>query len=441
MKKYLISSFFVLAASLPFTSSAATFTGCPAISHSLSQGMRDAQTAGDVTVLQTFLQKKGYLNSAPTGYFGALTAKAVQKFQSDNSLPTSGYFGTLSRQKFAAAGCTSSQSSSVDTGVSSSIATSSSQTQTTTYQFIPSPVFQPLSTVVISSISNSSMANDGKSVITLSGSGFASTSMIYLGGLNGTKIQPTGVSADGSSLTFVVPNTVGPFQYSLSVSNNGTVLSNALYISVTVPAFSKYTISTTSVPPARVGQNYYVSIYAAGFTNNFTWTIPTGSLPPGVSFDSGSNGYLPPLTLSGIPQTAGTYTFTVQATDSSGNIASLPVTIVVAPDTSTSLVPTIYALSTATGATTTQVIITGSRFDGKNYVLFNGRVAAGPIPSTDGKTVSFSVPDRTTSACNLFTTGGACSNNVLILTPAVYALSVENINGTSNIFNFTFTSN
>lgn len=75
------------------SASAATFT------RSLTVGSRGA----DVTALQTWLNAKGYLAVAPTGYFGGLTKAAVAAFQAANGVtPAVGYFGPLTQAKLAA---------------------------------------------------------------------------------------------------------------------------------------------------------------------------------------------------------------------------------------------------------------------------------------------------------------------------------------------------
>lgn len=55
---------------------------------------------GDKVVeLQEFLIEKGFLNSEPTGNFYSLTLKAVKAFQTAYNLPSTGYFGIMSRTK------------------------------------------------------------------------------------------------------------------------------------------------------------------------------------------------------------------------------------------------------------------------------------------------------------------------------------------------------
>jgi peptidoglycan hydrolase-like protein with peptidoglycan-binding domain len=51
----------------------------------------------DVMALQILLGKLGYLSAAPTGYFGAMTKAALQKFQTANNIAAVGYAGPATR--------------------------------------------------------------------------------------------------------------------------------------------------------------------------------------------------------------------------------------------------------------------------------------------------------------------------------------------------------
>ena len=56
----------------------------------------------DVINLQNFLIQKGYFKSSvgATGYFGLITKSALINWQKDNGIPSTGYFGPISRQKY-----------------------------------------------------------------------------------------------------------------------------------------------------------------------------------------------------------------------------------------------------------------------------------------------------------------------------------------------------
>ena len=83
------------------------------------------------------------------------------------------------------------------------------------------------------------------------------------------------------------------------------------------------TISSGSLPNGATGGAYSATLSASGGVTPVTWS-ETGALPPGLSLD-------PSGTLTGTPVTAGTYSFTVAAVDSSypALTTSLPVSIVV----------------------------------------------------------------------------------------------------------------
>lgn len=60
------------------------------LTRTLSLGSTDAKTGGEVTKLQQFLISQGLMKGSATGYFGALTQAAVQKFQSQKDIVSSG---------------------------------------------------------------------------------------------------------------------------------------------------------------------------------------------------------------------------------------------------------------------------------------------------------------------------------------------------------------
>jgi len=76
---------------------AASTTGCPALSRTLSLGSK----GNDVTALQQYLIRIGVLNSAPSGYFGKLTQKAVMQWQSASNISATGSVGPKTRAALA----------------------------------------------------------------------------------------------------------------------------------------------------------------------------------------------------------------------------------------------------------------------------------------------------------------------------------------------------
>jgi hypothetical protein len=83
-------------------------------------------------------------------------------------------------------------------------------------------------------------------------------------------------------------------------------------------------ITTTELPPAELNTPYMATLEAIGGTPPYTWSIASGSLPPGLSLSSDG-------TVSGTPTATGTFTFSLEVVDSLGASAqvtqSLDVTV------------------------------------------------------------------------------------------------------------------
>jgi len=119
------------------------------------------------------------------------------------------------------------------------------------------------------------------------------------------------------------PTQAGSFPFTAQVMDTGAPQHTAtrdLVITV-VPPVAITTPSPTLVGGV-VGSPYTQSFSAAGGVPTYAWSS-TGTLPPGLTLSNTG-------TLSGMPTTPGTYSFTVTATDSIGLFATAPYTILVA---------------------------------------------------------------------------------------------------------------
>jgi hypothetical protein len=74
-------------------------------------------------------------------------------------------------------------------------------------------------------------------------------------------------------------------------------------------------VTTTSLPNAPLGVPYSQALQVTGGAAPYTWATLTGSLPTGLTLSAAG-------VISGTPTVAGTYTFTVKATDSGSNIGN-----------------------------------------------------------------------------------------------------------------------
>jgi hypothetical protein len=85
---------------------------------------------------------------------------------------------------------------------------------------------------------------------------------------------------------------------------------------LTQTIFPAIVLSPSSLPAGQVGTPYSQTITASGGTGTgFTFSVTGGSLPPGLTLTPGG-------LLSGTPTTAGPFTFTISATDSSAFVGS-----------------------------------------------------------------------------------------------------------------------
>lgn len=124
---------------------------------------------------------------------------------------------------------------------------------------------------------------------------------------------PSGLSIDSNGRISGIPNYALPYTFTLVAQDADNRQVSRQY-SITVDPDSALTIATTAISDGRVGTAFSANLSATGGTAAYTWSISTGSLPPGVTL-SGSQ-------LVGTPTTAGTYSYTIKVTDAAGRTAS-----------------------------------------------------------------------------------------------------------------------
>ena len=116
------------------------------------------------------------------------------------------------------------------------------------------------------------------------------------------------------------------------------------------PAPTPLAVSTTSLPSAAVGVAYSTSLVATGGTTPYTWSVASGSLPPGLTL--GGTG-----SITGTPTAPATWTFAAQVTDSQGQAASATYSIAVAPAATPVPTTPIYVSNNWSG-----YVLTGSTY-------------------------------------------------------------------------------
>jgi hypothetical protein len=139
---------------------------------------------------------------------------------------------------------------------------------------------------------------------------------------------PTGLSLSSTGTIAGTPSASGAYNFTVQLTDSAQVTASAAF---KLTIITGLTISTSSpLPIGEVSAAYSQTLAAAGGTSPYTWSVTGGALPPGLTL--AANG-----SLTGTPGTAGTYNFTVQATDSNRATATaqLAVTIVGAVGIST----------------------------------------------------------------------------------------------------------
>ncbi|MGI8782699.1 MAG: IPTL-CTERM sorting domain-containing protein [Acidobacteriota bacterium] len=141
-------------------------------------------------------------------------------------------------------------------------------------------------------------------------------------GSSATLGTASAVAGNILALTSITLNT-GASLSGRALARNGTVTLDTNNVAV-CPACSPITLSPGTLPAGTVGTAYSQPITASGGTAPYTFSVIAGSLPPGLTLAPGG-------LLSGTPTTAGSFTFTVRATDSAGCFGSQIYTIVINP--------------------------------------------------------------------------------------------------------------
>jgi hypothetical protein len=115
---------------------------------------------------------------------------------------------------------------------------------------------------------------------------------------------------------------------------------------------------------------------SGGPATGVTWSVITGTLPPGLAISNNSNST---GTISGTPTTAATYNFTVQASYLSGSTtitATQPLQIIVSL-TSTLTLPTPTTVSGSVGQTVSMQFTATGGTPAYTYTLLNGNLPPG----------------------------------------------------------------
>ena len=121
-----------------------------------------------------------------------------------------------------------------------------------------------------------------------------------------TPMAPPGITLSPSGLISGTPTSTGSYSFIATAADSAGHSFTATYSWVSTNALGLYI--STSPPSLGMGTGAQYAFAASGGSSTYTWSLLSGSLPPGMTF--GPDGYL-----RGAPTAVGLSTFTLRATD------------------------------------------------------------------------------------------------------------------------------
>ena len=215
-------------------------------------------------------------------------------------------------------------------------------------------------------------------------------------------VQSGDVLPDGITIHSVsgvidgVPTQRGTWTAVVQVTDSLARVTRSERLTFTIAA-APMVILDSVLPTGQYKTMYSAILHATGGTGSVTWSPDGGTPPTGLVIN-------PSGTISGVPESAGTFVFSVTATDTAGVSAHAPLSLTIAPPTFTISLPAVlpgtvgqaYQLTaTATGnlGTVTWSIALGNLPDGLTIGSSSGAITG--TPTTAG--VSSSVIQATDS--------------------------------------------
>ena len=129
---------------------------------------------------------------------------------------------------------------------------------------------------------------------------------------------PAGLTLNAAGAITGTPTAAGPFQFTATVTDSAAATASQQF---TLSVSGGLAVSTTTLPGGAVGAFYSQTLKATGGVPPYAFTNSAGSLPPGITLTG--------AVLSGTPTKTGSYTFTIQVTDSVSATATQPFTIAI----------------------------------------------------------------------------------------------------------------
>jgi len=135
---------------------------------------------------------------------------------------------------------------------------------------------------------------------------------------------PPGLTLSSSGVLSGTPSAAGSYLFNIQITDSADNVTS-VWAGLTVSSTAPPVISTAaSLPDAKAGTAYSQTLAATGGKSPYTWSVTSGSLPPGLTLSSAG-------ALTGTGTLAGSYSFTVKVVDSVGASATQAFSLTVDP--------------------------------------------------------------------------------------------------------------
>jgi hypothetical protein len=185
---------------------------------------------------------------------------------------------------------------------------------------------------------------------------------------------PPGVTLSGNGTISGTPTTDGAFSFSVQVTDKNGLTGLGAF-TITVGEQEALTVTLSGPPAGALGVSYSAVLGASGGTAPYSFSLLAGRLPPGLNLAGGA--------IAGTPTEVGTFTFSVQATDSRGATGTGNFTIAI-----TSVSPLTVTLqgpvATTVGATYNSVVVAAGGTPEYTFQVQAGNLPPGVTLSAAG---------------------------------------------------------
>lgn len=123
--------------------------------------------------------------------------------------------------------------------------------------------------------------------------------------------MPAGLALSSSGIISGTPTAAGTFSIGLTVRDKSHPPQEKFIALTMVVSTNPLGIATTALAPASYGTAYAQTLQATGGAPSYTWSVTSGSLPPGLSLSASTGA------ISGIPTLGGKFPFNVTVSDNS----------------------------------------------------------------------------------------------------------------------------